>query len=358
MAAVCESCKKEGTNRPGLDPNNFEYGHDVMVSLEIAAADGHVKCLEALLNTGADMNMVNEGNHYTPLIWAVRYGHHECVKVLIKAGADVNKTECRSSPLWFASCFTENPRCVKLLLEAEADVNKMNSQGRALMQAACSGYKDTVDLLIDSGADVNTSDKFAATALILSANSPNGWKCMSSLVKAGADVNAVCDGKSVLMWGICFDDGNEKSVEELVKLGADVNMINEEDGNTALHMTVNKEDCSFEILMAAGADVNIKNRYGYTPLVMVDLYNMKRAETLIEARAKIPGDILFETACSDSANGIRLYLRHGVKINQRNEDGNNALEHYLTASMMTNKEVCMLLQAAGESLRKVSLCFT
>ena len=123
-------------------------------------------------------------------------------------------------------------------------------------------------------------------------------------------------------------------------------------------MTVNKEDRSFETLMAAGADVNIKNRYGHTPLVMVDVYNIKRAETLIEAGAEIPNDILFETAYGDSANGIRLYLRHGVKINQRNEDGNNVLEHYLTSSMMTKKEVSMLLQAAGEKLRKVSLCFT
>ena len=78
------------------------------------------------------------------------------------------------------------------------------------MRAACSGHKDTVDVLIKSGADVNLTDEDGTTALMLAANSPNGWKCMKSLANAGADVNAVCDGKSVLMWGIFLDDGNEK----------------------------------------------------------------------------------------------------------------------------------------------------
>ena len=65
MAVVCANCKKEGLNRPGIDPTNIEYGHDVMVSLEIAAADGHP----------------------------------ECFRAIIDAGADVNKTECRRTPL-------------------------------------------------------------------------------------------------------------------------------------------------------------------------------------------------------------------------------------------------------------------
>ena len=355
MAAVCENCKKEGLNRPGIDPDNFEYGHDVMVSLEIAAADGHPDCLRAIIDAAADVNYVNKGNLYTAVMWAARYGHPECMELLIKAGADVNKTECRRTPLWFASCFSENPKCVELLLEAGADVNRMDREGTALMRASCSGHKDTVDVLIKAGADVNLTDEDGTTAFMLAANSPNGWKCMKSLVKAGADVNAVCDGKSVLMWGIFLDDGNDKSVEELVKLGADVNATDEEDSNTSLHMTVNKEDRSFEILMAAGADVNIKNKRGHTPLVIVDLYNTERAEALIEAGAEIPENILFDEAYGDSANGIRLYLRHGVKVNQRNAKGHNALEHYLTASMMTNKEVCMLLHAAGESLRKVGV---
>ena len=60
-----------------------------MVSLEIAAADGYVKCLAALLNAGADVNYTNKKNGYMPLIRAALNGKDECMELLIEAGADV-----------------------------------------------------------------------------------------------------------------------------------------------------------------------------------------------------------------------------------------------------------------------------
>ena len=331
-----------------------------MKSVEIATADGHLRCLKAAINAGADVNNVNKENRYTPLMWAAKYGQYECIEALIEAGADVNKTVSGDSPLWYTSFYTEDTRCVELLLDAGADVNYMNVCGTVLMKAAWSGHKDTVDVLIKTGADVNivnTADGDGFTALTMCAKSPDGWRCIDSLVKAGADVNAVCGGEffsggtSALMWAIYCEEPNEKALEELVKAGADVNMA-DENGTTALHASVNKEDRSFEILMNAGADVNIQNKDGCTPLAILNGYNTKRAETLVEAGAEIPQDILFSVGFCNSANFIRLCLHHYIKINQKNEKGNNALEHYLTGSM-SNEEVCMLLHAAGENLRKV-----
>ena len=240
-------------------------------------------------------------------------------------------------------------------------MNYKNVCGTVLMKAAEYGHKDTVDLLIKAGADVNIvcmADYDGITALTTCARSPDGWRCIDSLVKAGADVNWVSDGEcfssgtSALMWTIYCEEPNENAVEELVKLGADVNMANEH-GTTALHASVNKEDRSFEILMNAGADVNIKNEDGHTPLAVLDGTNIKRAEALIEAGADILGDMLFSVKIGSSANFIRLCLHHGIKINQKNEMGHNVLEHKFTGYTMPSEEVCMLLHAAGESLRKV-----
>ena len=155
---------KEGLERRQSDPDNTKDEHDVMVSIENAAADGHPKCLQALLNAGADVNYTNKKNGYTPLIWAARFGQHECTDMLIKAGADVNYTNKKIfySVLMYASDYEGNARCVKLLTEAGADVNHKNhrfASGTALLTAARHGNTEIVKQLIKAGADMNATGK-------------------------------------------------------------------------------------------------------------------------------------------------------------------------------------------------------
>ena len=362
MAAVCEICKKEGANRPGLDPNNIEYGHDVMVSLEIAAADGHPDCLQVIINSGTDVNYINKENGYTLVMWAARYGHPECMEVLIKAGADVNKTECGASALMFASGYQGNVRCIELLLEAGADVNHKTRQGgTALMDAVGCGHPDVVKLLIKAGADVNAADEDDVTALIRGANSPVGWKCIELLVEAGADVNKKCDGKTPLMWTL--EDGYEKCTEAVIKAGADLNMVEDEHGWTALGIAAGRDGKCFEILLEAGADVNLNNTW----TACLDPWSYERVEKVIGAGADVnvemPGPdyrtALFVAAVGNSLETIRLLFRSGMKINKLNEEGDNALEVYLSYNhQFLEKEVCMLLFAAGESVTKVTILFS
>ena len=56
---------------------------------------------------------------------------------------------------------------VQALLDAGADVNAKNSDGwTALMQAASGGDAETVQALLDARADVNAKDNDGVTALI------------------------------------------------------------------------------------------------------------------------------------------------------------------------------------------------
>ena len=363
MAAICEGCKKEGAERPQPYPNSIENGHHVMVSLEIAATDGHPKCLGAIINTGADVNYVNNCNGYTPLVWAARYGHPECVDMLIKAGADVNKAlSGHPSVLMYASEYNGNASCVKLLLEAGADVNYKSRDGKtALMRAACYGHIEVVQHLINVGADVNASNNDGYTALRYSIVSPSGWKCVDMLIEAGADVNETRNGLTALMWAV--ENGYEKCAEMLIKAGADVNMVDVEHGKTVLHFAAGKDDKCFEMLLEAGADVNIKGHNGYTVLMTcTDHRNYDRAKKVIEAGADVnvevpePEDrtVLFLAAYHNNCQTIRLLLRNGIKINKLNGKGNNALEKYLSHHNIPDEEICMLLFAAGESVTKVT----
>ena len=79
MERLCEECNV-----------SEEYGEDSVEAqtLHKAVENFHSKCVEALINAGADVN--NKYNQVTPLICAARNGFNDCISLLIDAGADVN----------------------------------------------------------------------------------------------------------------------------------------------------------------------------------------------------------------------------------------------------------------------------
>ena len=97
-------------------------------ALHLAAENGHLACLEALLAAGASVHSVEECGR-TALSFAVKHpdycdeGHIACVRALIAAGADVNHAnDCGMTPFSFALDYGH--RCIlKILLRAGADVH-------------------------------------------------------------------------------------------------------------------------------------------------------------------------------------------------------------------------------------------
>ena len=120
-------------------------------------------------------------------------------------------------------------------------------------------------------------------------------------------------GTSALMWAIYCEEPSEKVVEELAKAGADVNMADENGQPLPCTLQSIKKIAPLRFLMNAGADVNIQNKDGCTPLAILKGYNTERAETLVQGGAEIPQDIHFSIGFCNSTNFIRLCLRHGIK---------------------------------------------
>ncbi|KAL2815214.1 ankyrin repeat-containing domain protein [Aspergillus cavernicola] len=82
---------------------------------------------------------------------AIRDEQLSSVQLLVKAGADVNF----ENALHVAAC-RQDPRFAKCLLDNGAEPNNYNLYGRtALHEAVLNGFRDTIIVLINGGADVN-----------------------------------------------------------------------------------------------------------------------------------------------------------------------------------------------------------
>ena len=90
----------------------------------------------------------------TALIKAASRGHIKCLQLLMEGGADKEaKSNQGSTALILAAC-NGHTDCVRLLMVGGADKESKSNIGRtALIAAACNGFTDCTRLLMDSGAN-------------------------------------------------------------------------------------------------------------------------------------------------------------------------------------------------------------
>ena len=373
-------------------------------ALIVAARRGSEKCVNFLINAGADVNMSSREG-CTALSEATSCNSEESVRALLKAGADVNTTISDGSTILIKAAEHDNDKCVKLLLESGADVNTTDSNGTtALIAASAKGSNECIQLILKTKASaqtvddnennrsstlqrrggrfkefqksvmstklmsklfrspeqlmdnagstvaeyVDTVDKRGHTALITAAENGN-VRGAFLLIRAGADVNICTPSKGTAL-SRAASCGKTDTVELLVKEGADVNFLSqdnkpttsssyrisfiwESENNsrlTALTSALRNgmQDC-VELLIKSGADVNLVDGYGDTPL-----HSATKAEC----------DTGFIMQC------IKILLKAGAAVNRTNVHKQNSLKYYVTEKKSVNKDIAMLLFAAGETL--------
>ena len=118
---------------------------------DLAASEGHTKCMDLLIEAGADVNMSDRSSD-TALILAAWHGNVECVS----AGADVNvRNKDKDTPLLTAAK-KDRCECIRILVEAGADVNMKGEYGYSALMSVIE-CPVCVEVLLEAGADVNST---------------------------------------------------------------------------------------------------------------------------------------------------------------------------------------------------------
>nr|VZI28361.1 unnamed protein product [Spirometra erinaceieuropaei] len=258
-------------------------------ALTLASYKGHADMVNFLLENGADHEHRTDEMH-TPLMEAAMEGHVEVARLLLAHGANVNiPQDSFESPLTLAAC-GGHTELAHLLLGYEADIEEVNDEGYTpLMEAAREGHEETVALLLAAGADVNAkTDETQETALTLAACGGFIEVC-DMLLNSNADIEVGSAGCSTPLMEAA-QEGHLELVRRLLQRGANVNAMTAT-GDTALHY--------------AAENGHVK--------VCKELLNWRAVFGALVEGCKTP---LMKAARAGHLEVVQLFVEWGVPVNQ------------------------------------------
>lgn len=288
--------------KQGSDPNEYIYENKM---IDLAAADGHLQFVKLLIHYMPKLtrqqarSYVGQANSVR-LNTAVTQGTLREVKSLLSVGADVNNHEENS--------------------DIHSDV------GVPLMRAVARGSLPLMRCLLAHGANVDQKDERGRTALMYVSGINMYWTAEARdenlpatrlaagparlLLRHGANIGIRdSTGKTALMWAAQL---NPSAVSLLLAHKARVD-ARDKWGRTALLCAASVRDAkSMALLLAAGADVNVQDRDGETPLMRASVQPEQPGDD-DEAKAQ------WQEAIAQRRQAIALLLKRGANLHLKDK---------------------------------------
>jgi ankyrin repeat protein len=347
---------------------NFGFDRDDLANvtpLMIAAQKGNVEIIDLLLKAGADVKakdrhfMPGEGGAETALFYAVRGGHEKAIRALVRARSNLNAKACGSTPLSVAISGKNIP-IAKLLIELGAKANTLGSLSDAILNQDL----ESVSLLLEFGANPDATDRHFGETPLMDAARRGLLEICSALLDHKANPNGTDhDGRTALMdaavGGVIYQLKTEK---DWARYGDHPRL-----SGSSLQTSENAVEI-IELLLARGADINQRNKFGWSALMFATYENCeetiaallkhgaskegveqaelfralrdeKEGEEIYELSRKLPslnmrgpyGAPLWEVAkfYNDLPGMIRMFIQMGMDPNITNRDGDPLLKQFI-----------------------------
>ena len=163
----------------------------IYAGLHEAAAKGDVAEIEKLISEGEQVN-IQDSRSRTPLHVAVYLKRHDAARALLRLGANPNALEIDRYDIVTIAAVANDIDMLKLALEGGASARNVTSRydGTALIAAAHLGHAEVVKILIAAKAPLNHVNNLGWTALMESIVLGNGGKNHTDTLKALVDAGA------------------------------------------------------------------------------------------------------------------------------------------------------------------------
>ena len=308
--------------------------------LSAAVQEEALESAEVLLKHGADVNEQNNMSKRTPLQMVATLGLVRSVKWLIEHGADVNLPDSQGqTAITLGAAYKANAEILQMLLDHGAKLTPQEMP-RIVAGACRSGNLEVLEFLSHRGLDIDSDACYSALAYLASPNQ-DVLKWLTSRSK----IRNIQAGKNSMLH-VAVENDSQEIARLLIASGADVN-VRGEFGRPPLHGAILRRDYSMSqqtyrremvaLLASHGGDLNIKYGAGKGTL----LHELAESPNFVET----PPWVAYSQKQADAASDL---VKHGADVNARDSSGNTPLH---IAARTNNVLVIKTLVNQGADLK-------
>jgi ankyrin repeat protein len=287
--------------------------HDSRIYLHWAAYAGQTEMVNYLLDKGSSVTEL-DSHGYTPLAFAANAGQKDktLYKAFEKYGVKLidEKNENGANLMLLAAPSLSNEQELEFFTSKGFQLNSKDNDGNGIFNYAVKkGNVDFLKLLVKKGVDYKSLNKQGENAFLFATQTSRNYS-------------------------------NPLAVYTYLKsLGLELNIV-AKDGFTPLHRLAysNTDPAIFELFLTAGADVNLKDAKGNTPLLNAASQNelaivklLSRNSKVINATNNDKQTALMLAVQRNNPEVVKFLLDSGCDVFAKDHNG-NTIAYYLVGS--------------------------